>query len=85
MGLCASRVGVVGLGSDWEQRLSPAIEKMQARVRVVAVCDDIAISAQAAISISFKNTESEDGWQPTKVILFALPLLLYQTATPTVY
>ncbi len=42
------KVGVVGLGSDWVQRLSPAIEKMQSRVRVVAVCDDIAISARAA-------------------------------------
>ncbi len=42
------KVGVVGLGSDWQQRLSPAIDKMQSRVRVVAVCDDVAINARAA-------------------------------------
>ncbi len=42
------KIGVVGLGSDWQQRLSPAIGKMQSRVRVVAVCDDVAIAARAA-------------------------------------
>ncbi|MGD9857055.1 MAG: hypothetical protein AB7U20_19070 [Planctomycetaceae bacterium] len=42
------RIALVGLGTDWQQRLSPAFEKMHSRVRVVAVFDDVALTALTA-------------------------------------
>lgn len=42
------RIAILGLGTDWRERLSPAFEKMSSRLRVVAVYDDVAREARAA-------------------------------------
>ncbi|MCA9078645.1 MAG: Gfo/Idh/MocA family oxidoreductase [Planctomycetaceae bacterium] len=39
-------VGVIGLGTDWQSRYLPALLKMQQRIRVVSVHDDVATRAE---------------------------------------
>src|SRR4051812_26288380 len=43
------RVGLVGLGSDWENRHRPALRTLSDRFEVRAVCEQVALrAAQAA-------------------------------------
>jgi predicted dehydrogenase len=43
-----TRVGVIGLGSDWEQRHAPALRALADRFEVRAVCDPVGRLAQGA-------------------------------------
>ena len=44
------RIALLGLGSDWEESLLPAVEKMASRLRVVAVYDDLSFAARIPAS-----------------------------------
>ena len=55
------RVGLVGLGDDWETRHRPALRALSDRFEVRAVCSDIAVRAdQAARDF---NAKPVDGFQ----------------------
>ncbi len=42
------RIGVVGLGSDWESRHRPALHSLQDRFKVEFICDEVALRARGA-------------------------------------
>lgn len=42
------RVGLIGLGSNWESRHRPALRSLSDRFEVVAVCDQVAVRAEQA-------------------------------------
>lgn len=42
------RVGLIGLGSNWESRHRPALRALSDRFEVVAVCDQVAVRAEQA-------------------------------------
>jgi predicted dehydrogenase len=42
------RVGLVGLGSDWEKSHRPALRTLSDRLEVIAVCDQVAMRAERA-------------------------------------
>lgn len=55
------RVGLVGLGSDWEQRHRPALRTLSDRFEVRAVCEEVAMrAAQAAREF---NADQVDGFR----------------------
>lgn len=41
-------VGVLGLGTDWQSRYLPALLRMQQRLRIIAVHDEVATRAEVA-------------------------------------
>lgn len=45
------KVGVIGIGADWQSRYLPSLQNMNQRLRVVAVHDDVAIRAIAAAEL----------------------------------
>lgn len=44
------RIGVVGLGCDWESRHRPALHSLQDRYKVEFICDEVALRAKSAAS-----------------------------------
>ncbi|RCS56050.1 gfo/Idh/MocA family oxidoreductase [Bremerella cremea] len=44
------RIGVVGLGCDWESRHRPALHSLQDRYKVEFICDEVALRARNAAS-----------------------------------